>query len=134
VEPAGPAFRLLLVEDNTVNQRVALMMLQKLGYEARLAENGAEALAALAEQPFDVILMDMEMPVMDGCEATRRIRQTAGATRPWIVALTANAMNSDRQRVLAAGMNDFVPKPVRLTDLSDALQRAKTGLNIIAAA
>jgi CheY-like chemotaxis protein len=132
-EPPAAALRVLLVEDNAVNQSVALMMLSKLGYQARLAENGAEALAALAEQPFDVILMDMEMPVMDGCEATRRIRETSAATRPWIVALTANAMNSDRQRVLAAGMNDFVPKPVRIADLSDALDRARAGLTAVTA-
>jgi PAS domain S-box-containing protein len=128
------ALRLLLVEDNAVNQRVATMLLAKLGYQVRLAENGAQALSALAEQAYDVILMDMEMPVMDGCEATRRIRETAEAARPWIVALTANAMNSDRQRALAAGMNDFVTKPIRLTDLSAALGRAKSGLSVAAAA
>ena len=68
--------------------------------------------------------MDMEMPVMDGCEATRRIRAVTEATRPWIIALTANAMRSDRNRALGAGMNDFVTKPIRMSDLGGALQRA----------
>lgn len=118
------SMRLLLVEDNAVNQRVATMLLSKLGFKAWIANNGEEALTALKEQTFDVILMDMEMPVLDGCEATRRIRETSTATRPWIVALTANAMGADRNRAFAAGMNDFVTKPIRLTELSTALQRA----------
>jgi PAS domain S-box-containing protein len=116
--------RLLLVEDNSVNLRVATMLLSKLGFKARVANNGEEALAVFKEEVFDVILMDMEMPVLDGCEATRRIRETATATRPWIIALTANAMSADRNRAFAAGMNDFVTKPIRLTELSTALQRA----------
>ncbi|HVU15315.1 MAG TPA: response regulator [Candidatus Didemnitutus sp.] len=115
--------RLLLVEDNPVNQRVANMLLAKLGYRATLVQNGAEAVAAVEAGTFDVILMDMEMPVMDGCEATRRIREMRAPTRPWIVALTANAMNSDRQRAFASGMNDFVAKPIRLGDLKSALER-----------
>ncbi|HEY4299531.1 MAG TPA: response regulator, partial [Candidatus Didemnitutus sp.] len=115
--------RLLLVEDNPVNQRVARMLLAKLGYQSVLAQNGAEAVAAVEAGAFDVVLMDMEMPVMDGCEATRRIRETRSRVRPWIIALTANAMNSDRHRALAAGMNDFVPKPIRLGDLKAALDR-----------
>jgi PAS domain S-box-containing protein len=122
------ALKVLLVEDNPVNQRVATMLLAKLGYQVRLAQNGAEAVAAVAEEPCEVILMDMEMPVMDGCEATRRIRVGASTTRPWIVALTANAMNNDRQRALNSGMNDFVAKPIRLGDLQAALERARAGL------
>jgi len=118
------SMRLLLVEDNAVNQRVATMLLGKLGFKAWIANNGEEALAALKNQTFDVILMDMEMPVLDGCEATRRIRETSTATRPWIVALTANAMGADRNRAFTSGMNDFVTKPIRLTELSTALQRA----------
>jgi PAS domain S-box-containing protein len=125
VEAPPSTLRLLLVEDNPVNQRVATMLLAKLGYQVELAQNGAEAVAALAREPFEVILMDMEMPVMDGCEATRRIRETGSATRPWIVALTANAMNSDRLRAFAAGMNDFVAKPIRVADLQSALQRGQ---------
>jgi signal transduction histidine kinase/CheY-like chemotaxis protein len=118
------SIRLLLVEDNAVNLRVATMLLAKLGFKARVANNGEEAIAVLKEEPYDVILMDMEMPVMDGCEATRRIRETASASRPWIIALTANAMGADRTRAFASGMNDFVTKPIRLTELSTALQRA----------
>ena len=118
------SMRLLLVEDNAVNQRVATMLLGKLGFKAWIANNGEEALAALKNQTFDVILMDMEMHVLDGCEATRRIRETSTATRPWIVALTANAMGADRNRAFTSGMNDFVTKPIRLTELSTALQRA----------
>ena len=118
------SMRLLLVEDNAVNLRVATMLLGKLGFKARVANNGDEALTVLKTETFDVILMDMEMPVLDGCEATRRIRETSPATRPWIIALTANAMGADRNRAFASGMNDFVTKPIRLSELSTALQRA----------
>ncbi len=100
------------------------MLLAKLGFAYRLVANGAEAVAAYAEEPCDVILMDMEMPVMDGCEATRRIRAQAEATKPWIIALTANAMSGDRHRALGSGMNDFVTKPIRLSVLKTALERA----------
>ena len=126
VEPSGLC--LLLVEDNLVNQRVALMLLRKLGYQPRLAVNGAEALAAFAQEPADVVLMDMEMPVLDGCEATRRIRANSALVQPWIVALTANAMHADRMRALASGMNDFVTKPIRAGDLTAAFERAQAGI------
>jgi len=123
--PLAPTgLRVLLVEDNPVNQRVSVMLLRKLGHEPRIAGDGAAALAALAQEPADLIFMDMEMPVMDGCEATRRIRAEPSSPQPWIVALTANAMEADRLRALAAGMNDFVTKPVRLADLVAALGRA----------
>ena len=127
--PSEPAvllssLRVLLVEDNLVNQRVAMMLLAKIGVRPRLVSNGAEALDAINEQPFDFILMDMEMPVMDGCEATRKIRERGDSKRPWIVALTANAMNSDRRRAFDAGMNDFVSKPIKLSDLQSAFERA----------
>lgn len=125
-EPAVPlsSLRVLLVEDNLVNQRVAMMLLAKIGVHPRLVSNGAEALDAINEQPYDFILMDMEMPVMDGCEATRKIRERGDSKRPWIVALTANAMNSDRRRAFDAGMNDFVSKPIKLSDLQSAFERA----------
>jgi PAS domain S-box-containing protein len=132
--PVAPAavetsqLRVLLVEDNLVNQRVASMLLGKLGFRVRLVANGAEAVAAFEQEPADVVLMDMEMPVMDGCEATRRIRANPVLPQPWIVALTANAMNADRLRALAAGMNDFVPKPIRMSDLAGAIERAQLGL------
>jgi PAS domain S-box-containing protein len=126
--PSLQTLRLLLVEDNPVNVRVATMLLAKLGYEPRVAMNGVEAVAAFALEPADVILMDMEMPVMDGCEATRLLRDNHPPTRPWIIALTANAMSADRQRALSSGMNDFVSKPIRPGDIRAALERAAAGL------
>ncbi|MDI1247728.1 MAG: ATP-binding protein [Lacunisphaera sp.] len=122
VSPTG--LRVLLVEDNPVNQRVSMLLLRKLGHAPRIALDGAAALIALAQEPADLVFMDMEMPIMDGCEATRRIRAEPSSPQPWIVALTANAMEADRVRALAAGMNDFVTKPVRLADLAAALDRA----------
>jgi PAS domain S-box-containing protein len=117
--------RVLVAEDNPVNQRVATLMLQRLGYRATTVGNGLEALAALELADYDTILMDVEMPEIDGCEATRRIRAKRQApTRPWIIALTAGAMPEDRERALAAGMNDFLTKPVRTDALAAALARA----------
>lgn len=115
---------LLLVEDNAVNQRVVLHMLARLGYRADLAGNGLEALASMERQPYDVILMDVQMPEMDGLEATRilRARPDVGH-RPWIIALTANAMTGDREECFAAGMDDYVSKPVRTDNLAAALAR-----------
>jgi CheY-like chemotaxis protein len=114
----------LLVEDNPVNQRVALAVLGKLGYQAELAANGAEAVTAVAARTYDLILMDCQMPVMDGFEATRRIREAqAGTRRVPILAMTANAMQGDRERCLQAGMDDYIPKPVTLDALRIALSR-----------
>jgi PAS domain S-box-containing protein len=125
--PASAAkldWKLLLVEDNPVNQRVALAVLGKLGYQADLVANGAEAVTAAAARPYDLVLMDCQMPVMDGFEATRRIREDqAGARRVPILAMTANAMQGDRERCLQAGMDDYIPKPVTLEALRTALQR-----------
>ncbi len=123
--PAPHAERLLLVEDNRVNQRVALHMLTRLGFRADVAGNGLEALDALARQPYDIILMDVQMPEMDGLEANRRIRDThLGARTPWIIAITANAMQGDRELCLAAGMDDYVSKPMKPDELAAALARA----------
>jgi signal transduction histidine kinase/DNA-binding response OmpR family regulator len=122
--------RLLVAEDNVVNQRVATLLLQRLGYNATVVVNGLEALHAIETADYDAILMDVEMPELDGCEATRRIRARIGSsTRPWIIALTAGAMQSDRERALGSGMNDFLTKPVRTDALSAALERAHAGLN-----
>ena len=117
--------RILLAEDNAVNQTLALRMLEKLGYRADVAGNGIEAIEALERQPYDLLLSDVQMPEMDGVEATRRILERWGPDeRPWIVAMTAEAMQGDRERFLAAGMNDYVVKPIRIEDLVAALERA----------
>ena len=116
--------RILLAEDNPINQRVALKTLEKLGYQAEAVSNGAEALEALASRRYDLVLMDVQMPEMDGMEATRRIRDPRSAVRDHsvpIVALTAHAMKEDRDACLAAGMNDYLPKPVKPDELTAVL-------------
>jgi CheY-like chemotaxis protein len=114
--------RILLAEDNVVNQKLALRLLQQMGYRADVAANGIEAIESVERQPYDVVLMDVQMPEMDGLEATRRIVR-AGPTgeRPRIVAMTANAMQGDREECLAAGMDDYVTKPIRVEALVEAL-------------
>ncbi len=129
-EPPGQEPRLqgrvLLAEDNPVNQKVACGMLKKLGIEPELVENGAEALARLNGEHFDAVLMDMQMPILDGVAATRQWReqerQERRARTP-IIAMTANAMTGDRDACLAAGMDDYLAKPVKLANLSETLQR-----------
>jgi PAS domain S-box-containing protein len=119
----------LIAEDNAVNQKVVNLLLQRLGYRATAVANGLEAVTAIEMKDYDVVLMDVEMPELDGCEATRRIRALRGnVTRPWIIALTASAMHGDRERAFAAGMNDFITKPLRPEALSEALERAHTML------
>ncbi|WP_445301454.1 response regulator [Microcoleus sp. Pol10D4] len=116
--------RILLAEDHLVNQKVALLLLERLGYRADIAANGLEVLEALNRQPYDVVLMDVQMPEMDGLEASRRICQEWPAhTRPRIIAMTANAMQGDRQVCLDAGMNDYISKPIRLEALIQALSQ-----------
>jgi CheY-like chemotaxis protein len=101
------------------------LLLQRLGYRATIVGNGLEAISALEQADYDAILMDVEMPEIDGCEATRRIRaRRETPARPWIIALTAGAMPEDRARAEAAGMNDFLTKPVRTEALAAALARA----------
>jgi signal transduction histidine kinase/ActR/RegA family two-component response regulator len=117
--------RILLAEDNAVNQKLALRLLARLGYRADLAANGFEVIDALERQAYDVILMDIQMPEMDGLEASRRItalwRKNA---RPAIIAMTASAMEGDKQAALAAGMDDYITKPIRVEELVNALGRA----------
>lgn len=116
--------RILLVEDARINQRVALMMFKKLGYSAELANNGKEALEMLRRQSYDVVFMDIQMPEMDGLEATRHICQDwPESERPYIIAMTANAMPEDREKCFAAGMNHYISKPVRLETIVQALRQ-----------
>ncbi len=128
--PAGEdgvaPLRILLAEDNAVNQKVALKLLERLGYRADVASNGLEALEALERRPYDVVLMDMQMPELDGLDTTRRIceRWPAGE-RPRIVAMTANAMQDDRDACFAAGMDDYVAKPIRPEALAEALRKVR---------
>ncbi len=116
--------RILLAEDNVVNQKVALRLLEKLGYHADIACNGLEAFHALLWQSFDVILMDVHMPEMDGVEATKRIRAEIPAEQqPWVIALTAYALQGNREWLMEAVMDDYLSKPVRIEDLETALQK-----------
>ena len=116
--------RILLAEDNVVNQKLALRILTQMGYRADLASNGVEAVESLVRQTYDVVLMDVQMPEMDGLEASRRINaQWPDDKRPRIVAMTANAMQGDREMCLAAGMDDYITKPIRVDHLVEALMR-----------
>ena len=128
VAQAGPRsvaqLQILLVEDNLVNQMLAMTMLQKLGFAADLAKDGEEGVEKVRTGGYDLVLMDMQMPRMDGLSATRAIRSLPGIRQPRIVALTANAMDSDRQACLDAGMNDFLSKPFQVTELQEKLDAA----------
>jgi PAS domain S-box-containing protein len=116
--------RILVAEDIAVNQRLVLAMLQRMGYRADVAGNGLEALAALRRQPYDVVLMDVQMPEMDGLEAARRIRRDwPEESRPRVVALTASALREDREQCRAAGMDDYLAKPVQGPQLQEAIIR-----------
>src|SRR5512132_1578554 len=118
--------RILVAEDNVVNQQLALLVLQKLGYQAEVTANGLEALQALEREPYDVVLMDVQMPTMDGLEATRLIHQRwPEGRRPHIIAATASAMPEEREACLAAGMDDYLSKPIRVEELAAALRRCR---------
>jgi signal transduction histidine kinase/DNA-binding response OmpR family regulator len=117
--------RILLAEDNAVNQKLALRILEQMGYRADVASNGIEAVESIERQKYDVILMDVQMPEMDGLDATREIRKLANATQPHIIAMTANAMEGDREMCIAAGMNDYISKPIRVNELVQALLKAE---------
>jgi PAS domain S-box-containing protein len=128
---AMSSIRILLAEDNAMNQKVALRILERLGYRADIAANGLEALSALERQRYDVVLMDVQMPELDGLDATRRIcERWRQETRPHIIAMTANALPEDREACFAAGMNDYVAKPIRADELAAALARARPLRNV----
>ena len=122
-EQRREAARVLLVEDNEINQKITLLMLEKLGYAADLAEDGFEAIEFCKTQAYDVILMDLQMPKMGGLEATAALRNQQATRSVPIIALTANAQSSDRERCIAAGMNDFLTKPAKLATLGDHIEK-----------
>ncbi len=122
----APKLRILVAEDNTINQRVAYLLLRNLGYEATLASDGREVLDLVEKQTFDLILMDIHMPLMDGVEATRQIRQTkAAGQQPRIFAMTAAITDEDRSNCQAAGMDGFLSKPVEIADMAKVVQETK---------
>ncbi|MVM35462.1 PAS domain S-box protein [Spirosoma sp. HMF4905] len=122
LNPEHSNLRILIVEDNLMNQKLALQVLKRLGYTAQLAENGQLALARLQKEDFDLVLMDIQMPVMDGYTATRHIRTTLKKDVP-IIAMTAHALASEREQCLQAGMNDFLPKPFQVEELQRILRK-----------
>jgi len=121
--------RVLVVEDNAVNQRLALTLLRRFGWTASLACNGFDAIAALEREDFGLVLMDVQMPVMDGFMATREIRRRFPAEcQPAIIAFTANTLPGDREQCLAAGMDDYLSKPVDPAEMSEKLERWNAAL------
>ncbi len=116
---------ILVAEDNTVNQKFALRVLQKLSYDADVVSNGEKVLEAMEKKKYDLILMDIQMPVMDGIQATKEIYERYGQNRPWIIALTAHAMAGDREKYLKYGMDEYISKPIQITDLVDALKKCQ---------
>jgi CheY-like chemotaxis protein len=118
--------RILLAEDNLVNQKVALRILERMGYRADVAATGLEVLESLQRQSYDVVLMDVQMPDMDGVEATEQIRDIwPPAEQPRVIAMTANALTGDREKYLDSGMDDYISKPVRIQELVDSLAAAQ---------
>ncbi|MEL6654548.1 MAG: response regulator, partial [Bacteroidota bacterium] len=113
---------ILLVEDNAVNRKLAIRMMQKIGYEVAIATNGLEGFEAIISGNYHIVLMDVQMPVMDGLSATRKIRSEIPPDKqPVIIAMTANAMQGDRERCIEAGMNDYISKPFRMAELAAKL-------------
>ncbi|MCB9006775.1 MAG: response regulator [Ardenticatenaceae bacterium] len=127
--PFSQSLRILLAEDNRINQKVGLRMLAKFGCRADVAANGLEVLDALVRQPYDIVLMDINMPEMDGVETTQLIIERYGEKRPYIIALTANALAGDREVYLESGMDDYLSKPIKLEALLHILQKAVKVMN-----
>jgi len=121
--------QILVAEDNSLNQKVITTMLAKLGYRADVVENGLEVLQAIQHQSYDLVLMDIRMPEIDGIEAVQAIRKKMGQ-RPYIIAVTANALQENKEQCLQAGMNDFLTKPIRLSELTEALKRCPIQTNL----
>ena len=115
--------RILLAEDYVVNQKIAVRMFNKLGYEIDIVENGKEAVERVQQSQYDLIFMDVQMPEMDGLEATRMIRKLLKHNSPMIIAMTANAMPEDREKCLAAGMDDYLSKPFKPRELQQILEK-----------
>jgi len=120
--------RILVAEDHPVNQKLAIRVLVRLGYHADIVSNGKEALDSVATGVYDLVFMDVQMPEMDGLEATRQIR-SGGQRQPVIVAMTANAMNGDRDECIQAGMDDYICKPLNLDELAALMQKWQNYLN-----
>ncbi|GAK58363.1 PAS fold family [Candidatus Vecturithrix granuli] len=120
--------RILLAEDNSTNQQLALLTLERFGYRADVAANGLEVLEAFRRCPYDVILMDVQMPEMGGIIATQRLRQKfPPEQQPYIIAVTANAMHGDREQCLKAGMDEYISKPFEVRELLHTLEQSRTG-------
>ena len=125
-EVSMPQLRILLAEDNIVNQKVAASMLEKMGHDVTVANDGEEAIALLQEQMFDLVLMDVQMPNMNGIEATRKIRTSTASNMDLkipIIAMTAHAMKGDREQFLEAGMDDYISKPINVDELKKVLKK-----------
>jgi CheY-like chemotaxis protein len=124
--------RVLIAEDNAVNQKVAALMLEKLGFRADVAADGREVLEAVKRQRYDIIMMDVQMPEMDGIAAAREIGRLFPDRhdRPWIIAVTANAMRTDRDACLVAGMDDYISKPIIIEELAAALDRGCAAMKL----
>lgn len=126
---SAPILRILIVDDITVNRKVLQLMLNRLGYTADMVTNGKEAVQALERQPYDLIFMDLQMPILDGLRAAQIIRQnSADREHPYIIAITAYADRFDRETCINAGANDYLSKPATLNDLRVAIQSAQIQL------
>jgi len=121
--PTAKNLRILLAEDNLFNQKLAIIVLGRLGYTVDMVTSGREAVEAYAAKSYDLILMDIQMPDMDGTEATRIIRDKYGEDGPVIIAMTANAMEGDKENYLANGMDDYIAKPIDIQHLKLTLQK-----------